>query len=160
MITAGTYQKAYLFDTPARRDIVLRTIFDRALHSKVSLQAWAVLANHYHLVASFANLPPDESHRAWIARLHNAIAQQINAEADTPGRRVMYQFWDSPLTFQRSWLARLHYVHFNPVHHGIVPVASAYPWCSARWFESNARPAFVKSVYSFKLDRVQVPDEF
>ena len=72
----------------------------------------------------------------------------------------MYQFWDSRLTYQASWLARLNYVHHNAVHHGLVHVAADYPWCSARWFETNARESFVKSVYSFKTDRLNVMDDF
>jgi len=33
-------------------------------------------------------------------------------------------------------------------------------WCSASWFARNAPPAFVNMVKSFKIDQVQVPDEF
>jgi len=29
-----------------------------------------------------------------------------------------------------------------------------------QWFETNTRPAFVRSVYSLKIDRVKVPDDF
>src|SRR5437667_10073913 len=78
----------------------------------------------------------------------------------TPRRRVMYEFWDTRLTFEKSWLARLNYVHQNPVKHGLVSLANQYPWCSAAWFETNARRAFVRSVYSFKTDRINVPDDF
>jgi putative transposase len=46
------------------------------------------------------------------------------------------------------------------VKHGLVSVANQYPWCSTSWFETNARPGFVKSVYSFKTDRINVPDDF
>ncbi|MFN2507442.1 MAG: hypothetical protein ABR589_01565 [Chthoniobacterales bacterium] len=92
--------------------------------------------------------------------MHREIAVRLNELDSTPGRKVIYQFWDSELTFEKSYLARLHYVHHNPVHHGIVAVASDYPWCSARWFETNARPAFVRTVYSFKTDKLNVPDEF
>jgi putative transposase len=70
----------------------------------------------------------------------------------------MYEFWDTRLTFEKSWFARLNYVHQNPVKHGLVPVANQYPWCSASWFETNARSGFVKSVYPFKIDRINVPD--
>jgi hypothetical protein len=28
------------------------------------------------------------------------------------------------------------------------------------WFETNARSGFVKSVYSFKIDRINMPDDF
>jgi len=72
----------------------------------------------------------------------------------------MYEYWETRLRFEKSWLTRLNYVHQNAVKHGVVPVASQYPWCSASWFESNARPGFVKSVYSFKTDRLNMPDDF
>ena len=45
--------------------------------------------------------------------------------------------WDRELTFEKSYLARLNYVHHNPVHHKLVPVTGEYAWCSARWFETK-----------------------
>ena len=54
----------------------------------------------------------------------------------------------------------MNYVHQNPVKHGLVPVANLYPWCSAAWFEREASTAIVKSIYRFKVDRLQVFDEF
>ena len=35
----------------------------------------------------------------------------------------------------KSYLARLNYVHQNPVKHGLVRVANQYRWCSAAWLE-------------------------
>jgi putative transposase len=124
----------------------------------LSLHAWAFLANHYHLVVGFeeATVP----HRVFLRHFHREIAVRFNELDSTSGRKVIYQFWDTELTFEKSYLARLNYVHQNPVHHGLVPVARDYAWCSARWFETNARPAFVRSVYSFRTDRVKVADDF
>ena len=85
---------------------------------------------------------------------------RLNRMDETSGRRVMYEFWDTHLTFERSWLARLNYAHQNPVKHGLVSIANQYKWCSASWFETNARAGFINSVYSFKIDRVNVPDDF
>jgi hypothetical protein len=34
------------------------------------------------------------------------------------------------------------------------------PWCSAAWFERTVSPATVKMIYSFRLDRVNVLDDF
>ena len=59
-----------------------------------------------------------------------------------------------------TYVARLNYVHQNPVKHGLVPVANQYPWCSARWFERMASAAQVRSIYRFKVDQVKVLDEF
>jgi putative transposase len=69
-------------------------------------------------------------------------------------------FRDTKLGQQRSYLARLNYVHQNAVKHGLVSVACQYPWCSAAWFERAASPAMVKSIYRFKTDRLEVEDEF
>jgi putative transposase len=46
------------------------------------------------------------------------------------------------------------------VKHGLVPVANQYPWCSAAWFERTASASMVNSIYRFKIDRVQVKDDF
>jgi putative transposase len=64
------------------------------------------------------------------------------------------------LTSERSYLARLNYVHQNPVKHGLVAVANQYPHGSAAWFERTASPAQVKTLYSSKTDRLNIQDDF
>jgi putative transposase len=71
-----------------------------------------------------------------------------------------FNFRETRLTYQKSYLARINYVHQNPVKHGLVAVANQYPWCSARWFERSASPAIIKSIYRFKTDQLQIDDEF
>ena len=78
----------------------------------------------------------------------------------TPGRKVWHNFFETKLTHEKSYLARLGYVHRNAVRHGLVRVAADYPWCSANWFERTATKAQVATIYRFKTDRVQVPDEY
>jgi putative transposase len=84
----------------------------------------------------------------------------VNRLDQTAGRQVWHNFWETKLTYQKSYLARLNYVHQNAVKHGLVPVATQYPWCSAGWFERNAAPAMVRAIFRFKTDRIRVPDEF
>jgi len=160
MITAGTFEKMRFFDSSQKLDIFRETTFALVQDYRLTLQAWAFLANHYHLVFGTSEAEENFSFRSFLRHLHRDLGRRLNEFDETPGRRVMYQYWDSALTYEKSWLARLHYVHYNPVHHGLVKVARDYPWCSAAWFETNASPAFVKSVYSFKLDRVNVQDDF
>ncbi len=158
IVTAGTYQKRHFLNSPIRLDLVLSLLFQYAGEFEWQLQAWAVLSNHYHFVAFSPDHP--QSLKPVPGKLHEAITKELNAEEGIAGRKVFFQYWDTHITFQRSYLARLNYVHQNPVHHRIVRTASEYPWCSAAWFERSARPAFVKSVYSFKIDRVNVRDDF
>ena len=62
--------------------------------------------------------------------------------------------------FEKSYFARLKYVNNNAVHHGLVPVANQYPFCSAGWFEQKADPMFQKKVDSFRCDKLNVIDDF
>jgi putative transposase len=158
IITAATLHRKPLFDSSAKLTLLRNTTFELAQNYVLILQAWAFFPNHYHLVMSFENTA--RAHRDFVKHLHRELAIRLNRLDLTPGRRVMYEFWDSRLTFEKSWLARLNYVHQNPVRHGLVSVASQYPWCSASWFETNARSGLVKSVYSFKIDRINMPDDF
>jgi putative transposase len=92
--------------------------------------------------------------------LHTRTASWINRLENTQARKIWHNFWDTKLTYEKSYLARLNYVHQNAVKHGLVPVASQYRWCSARWFEGVASPATVQSIYRFKTDAVRVKDDF
>src|SRR5215211_3401773 len=118
----------------------------------------AVLANHYHFVAA----SPTEARRLrnFLGKLHMKTAAQLNLWDDKPGRKVWFQFWDSHITYECSYLARLNYVHQNPVRHGVVLLAENYKWCSAAWFARSAPPAFVKTIRGFKIDQLNVPDSF
>jgi putative transposase len=158
ILTAATAGHAHLFDTPEKLDLLRDTVFELSDNYELTLQAWTFLTNHYHLVAGFesARVP----HQVFLHHLHRELALRLNASDRMPARPVIAQTWDAELTFENSWLARLHYVHHNPEHHGVVRDATDYPWCSARWFETNATFSFVKAVYSFPLDRVTVPDDF
>ena len=78
----------------------------------------------------------------------------------TSGRKVWFNSWDTRLTYEKSYMARLAYVHQNPVKHGVVKMARDYRWCSAAWFEQNSERPFVETVLSFPIDKVNVRDDF
>jgi len=157
-VTGGTYRKQRFFHTRDRLTLFQDMLLDVAQEFGWELQAWAVLANHYHLVA----ISPEHARslKPMLAKLHATTARQLNRMDDAIGRRVWYQYWDTQLTYERSYLARLNYVNQNPVHHGVAKVAEGYPWCSAAWFERTADPAFQKVVRSFNTDRLNVRDDF
>jgi putative transposase len=158
MVTGATYQKAHHMRTVQHLDLVRDTLLEVADEFGWPLQAWAIMSNHYHFVATSPSEP--ESLREFVRKLHAVTGRGMNKLDATPGRRVWYQFYDSHITHERSYFARLKYVHENPVHHGLAAVASNYRWCSAAWFEREANSAFQKTVASFKIDRISVVDRF
>jgi putative transposase len=96
----------------------------------------------------------------FLRELHSITAREVNRLDKVLNRTIWYNYWDTRLTYQYSYLTRLNYVHRNAAKHGLVKVANQYPWCSAAWFERTASPAQIKTIYSFKTDTVKVPDDF
>jgi putative transposase len=158
LVTAGTYQKQPYLKTAEHLSIFQDALFSLAETYQWRLQAWSILSNHYHFLALSPTEP--DSLKELIRRLHGKTARELNRLDAAPGRKVWFQYRDSYISQESSYLARLRYVHFNPVHHGVVRVAEQYPWCSAAWFEQNAAPAFRKTVLSFPTDRINLADDF
>jgi putative transposase len=157
IVTAATYGKQPVFASKSHLNLLCETLLRLCSDHGWNLQAWAVFPNHYHFVA---DSPSPQSLSGVIRRLHSLTARAVNELDREAGRRIWFQYWDTRVTNQRSYLARLRYVHENAVRHGLVPRAANYPWCSAAWFERKATPAFRKTVLSFPCDRISVPDEF
>ncbi len=133
-------------------------LLDLAEKYSWQLQAWAVFPNHYHIVA--LSPPAGATLVQLIRHFHGLTAIELNRRDNAVGRQVWYQYWDKELTFQRSYLARLSYVHRNAVHHGLVREPSLYPWCSAGWFQREAETSLYKTVMGMKIDQVQVADDY
>jgi len=157
IVTAGTYQKQTFFNTPSRLTRLTNLFLELAEKQGWQLHAWAVFPNHYHFVGESGDA---RRLRELVRELHSRSAKGINREDNCEGRKVWFSYWESRITFHKSFLARLNYVHENAVRHGLVLKASAYTWCSAGWFERKADRAFVRMVRSLPTDRVSVPDDF
>jgi putative transposase len=158
IVTAATYHKEHHFRGAERLDHLQERLLSLARETGWQLEAWAVFSNHYHFVAHAG--PGAEDLKAWVQRLHGATSRHVNLLDRREGREVWYNFWDTRLTYEASYLARLAYVHQNPVKHGLVPAARDYRWCSAGWFERTATRAQVKVLSRFKTDKVHVEDDF
>jgi putative transposase len=156
-VTAATYENRHHFRGRSRLEVVHRGLLKVLKAGGWHLEAWAVFSNHYHFVAN--TFDPSNLGRI-LNGFHGKLANWVNRLDGSPGRKVCYNFWETHLTFEESYFARLNYTHQNPVRHGLVGAAREYPWCSAAWFDREAPSSHVKTVYAFKTDRVKVEDEF
>ena len=157
MVTAGTYNKVPYFNSRERLDFLLNNLLEYAKSYEWKLQAWSIMNNHYHFIG-FCKQP--ENLKGFISSLHTATAKYINKLDNSAKRQVWFNYWDSRISFPKSYLPRLKYVHQNPVHHQIVSKAENYPWCSAGWFQMNADNCFKKTLASFKTERLKIYDDF
>ncbi len=157
-VTAGTLHKEHFFNTPEKRDLLEQHLLVLAKQFGWQLEAWAVFANHYHVVAR--GNPDSRNLGEFIHHLHGVTSRELNKMDNLRERQVWFNFRDTKLTSQHSYLVRLNYVHQNAVKHKLVLVANQYPWCSAAWFERVASPAQIKTIYSFKMERLKIEDDY
>ncbi len=159
IVTAGTYRKLHHFRSHRRLTLLEDSVKDALARSGWSLQAWAIFSNHYHVIATS---PRDSALtlRGVLGDLHQSTSEEVNREDGEPGRKVWFQYWESHLTFERSYFARLQYVNQNPVKHRLVRAAYLYPWCSAAWMAGKTTRSFMRMLDGLKVDRVNVVDPF
>ena len=158
IVTASTHNNQHFFRGSESLTLLEDKLLELAKQHGVILEAWAVFSNHYHCVAH--TIGNENRIADLIESLHFATAEEVNRRDSQPGRQVWFNYWDTELTYDKSYFARLNYVHQNAVKHGLVQRANEYRWCSAGWFERTATRAQVKSINSFKTDRVKIDDDY
>jgi putative transposase len=158
IVTGATFEKAYFFHGPERLELLQELLLQTLEKFEWIVQAWAVFVNHYHFIARASKIR--DSLSLLIKELHSVTAREVNRLDNAIGRQVWYQYWDTCLTYEKSWLARLNYVNNNAVHHQLVYNPVNYPYCSANWFQQNANPTFRRKVNSFRYDRIKIIDDF
>ena len=159
-VTARTYNAEHHFRGANRRAVLHRGLLRLTCDFGWQMEAWAVFSNHYHFVAHSPVIELDASNlRVMLSLLHEKTVKWVNRLDHSPGRKVWFNFRETRLTYQKSYLARLNYTHQNAVKHGLVAAAHLYPWCSASWFERMASPAQTRAIYRFRTDRIKLADE-
>ncbi len=158
IVTASTLNRHHYFRGVESLTMLEGKLLELAMQHAVVLEAWAVFSNHYHFVAHTTGV--ENRLTEMIKGLHFTTAEDLNQRDQQPGREVWFNFWETQLTYEKSYLARLNYVHQNAVKHRLVQQANEYRWCSAAWFERRATRAQVKTIYGFKTDRVKIDDDY
>jgi putative transposase len=108
IVTAATLHKEHLFADDARLTLLERALLARAKRYQWQLEAWAVFPNHYHFLARRND--DSASLKRMLTHLHADSARELNRMDGQTGRTVWFNFWDTKLTNERSYLARLNYV--------------------------------------------------
>jgi putative transposase len=158
MVTGATLYKKHLFKGEERLNLLEGDLLSLSKQYGWQLEAWSAFSNHYHFIGRGAE--ETQNLGLFLNHLHSETARKLNALDGAEGRQVWFNYWDTQLTFEKSYFARLNYVHQNPVKHNLVLVANQYPWCSAAWFERTATPATVKTIYSFKTEKLKIYDYY
>ena len=145
LLTAACYEHAPIINSPIRRQELTDTIFELFVTWGMSIAAWVVLPNHYHLLVNVTKF----SHLSEIFRfIHGRTALNWNREDNQQGRKVWYRYSDRAIRSERHYFTTLNYIHFNPVKHG--HCLSPYDWdaSSVHWYLEEMGQAWLRDAWS------------
>jgi len=159
-ITASTYLRKDFLSMNEAKSILLQSI--KKGFSKYSwlLEDWVILNNHYHLMVQCSDRP--DSLPQIINEIHRFSALKIKKVIDDLRleKRIWYNYWDTCVTYERSYYARINYIWFNPVKHGYVNHPSKWEFGSFYERFHNGENDLKKIIEEYPCDRLNVKDYF
>lgn len=150
ILTAATYKHIKIINTPERLDYIQEVFFDLSVKYNWILYAWSFLVNHYHII--FYTNEPTNNIKLFTQSLHSQTSVLWNKQDNTPNRKIWFNYWESLISNNKSFFARLRYVQDNPELHKVVKNAEYYKWCSKKYFLEQATKSYQNKINTFKVD--------
>jgi putative transposase len=106
----------------------------------VDVWAWCLMSNHVHLLA----VPQtSESLSRALGRIHNDYARYRNIRASGCGHLWQARYYSCPVDGPAVWRV-MAYIERNPVRAGLVEIAEAFQWSSARVHANDRDDGFLE----------------
>jgi len=113
-VTAACFEhRSIIGKSPVRMDDFAEALLDHCADQSVSVSAWCILPNHYHLLVKTANIL---GFLQSLGAIHGRFSFQWNGEESKRGRKVFYRAVEREMRSERHRFATLNYIHNNPVH--------------------------------------------
>ncbi|MCJ7458917.1 MAG: transposase [candidate division Zixibacteria bacterium] len=159
-ITGSTYLKKHFLTPESSKRRLLDSIVKGCEKYNWVLEDWVILNNHYHLMLN----APDKADTlgAMFKEVHKFTAMwlQENFPELKDEKKIFYNYWDSCITFEKSYFARLNYIYYNPVKHGYIKEAGDYLWSSYRFRLKEEFNYLNEIKEKYPWDKVKVKDDF
>jgi putative transposase len=111
----------------------------------LEVEAEVILPDHLHVMWSLPEGDADFSTRVRLikSRFVRSVAPTVDAADTSESRRSKCErsiwqrrFWEHVVSDERDFAAHLHYIHYNPVRHGLVAAPRDWPYSTFhKWVE-------------------------
>lgn len=124
VVNHGVHGTAIFVDDADRRFFV-RTLEEKAAEHDVSVYAWCLMDNHFHLLvrSGYTDLS------AFVQAVTSVYATRFNLRHDRKGYLFMQRFRSEAVETEGYLLNVVRYIHQNPVKAFMCPTCD-YPWSS------------------------------
>lgn len=131
IITASTVDHTRFLVGEGAKSLLRDKLKELVLEFKITLRAWVILDNHYHLLLKTYR---GRDLSRFFGKLHGGTTWQINQWEKTPGRQIWHNYWDTCIRDENGYWTRFNYIHQNPVKHGYVLQTVDWPFSSYHYY--------------------------
>lgn len=158
-ITGATYKKKHYLKSSQAKAKSIEYMFKSFEHFGWKIEDWILLNNHYHIMADAPEKAETLSQVINNFHKFSAIWIKKNVLLDIDPERIWYNYWDTCITYENSYFARINYIWFNAVKHRYVKEAAEWRFGS---FYNRAKEwrKVERIVEQYPWDRVKVKDDF
>ena len=139
-IAVKTIKGERCFNSGDKKNILLKVLKKALNKFDVSLYAWVILDNHYHLLFK---LLKGEDLWKFVKNINDNSSRILNEFDRQKGRNIWYQYWDYCIRNEKDFFLHFNYIHHNLVKHKYVDGQDRvldYKFCSYRnWMEKKGR---------------------
>ncbi len=125
-----------LFECHADYEAFERVLAERLLRNEVSVYAYCLMPNHWHLVMSPGADGALSTFMHWVTTTH-ARRWQLARQASGQGAVYQGRFRAVPVTSDEHFLTVCRYVERNAVRAALVARAEEWRWCSLWWRQAK-----------------------
>ena len=129
-ITARTYKKKKFFKEDDAKDRLLESICKGFDANGWEIEDWVILDNHYHLMIN--SLGDSINLSKIINDIHKFTALWVrgNVKFSKDYDKIWFNYWDTCISYENSYFARINYIWNNPVKHNYCKYAENYKYGS------------------------------
>ena len=159
-ITGATYLKKPFLRLSEAKLYLLKSIRKGSEKYKWILEDWVILDNHYHLMLQAPDRDID------LSRLMNEIHRftglwiKKNINGTKRYKKIFHNYWDTCITYESSYFARLNYIWFNPVKHNYVDDPKDYLFGSYCYRIKGEKIQMEGIKKKYRWDKINVKDDF
>lgn len=159
-ITSGTYHKQYYLQSRQAKEILIDSIIRGFTDQNWLVEDWVILDNHYHVIV---NASEEAARLSKIMQTIHKFSSNILSKSIPELRiikKIWHNYWDTCLTYEKSYYARIHYLWFNPVRHGCVDNPEKWEYGSYYYRIKEGKNNVNKIIKEYPIDKIKVKDDF
>ncbi|NOG45941.1 MAG: hypothetical protein HND50_11940 [Calditrichaeota bacterium] len=156
-VTASTYKHFPYLKDDAVKHKMLEILQKGCTKYNWQIDDWVILDDHYHFMLSAS---PNQTITIAdvIKNLHKFTAMFIRKYKPelTKENKIFHNYWDTCITYERSYYTRLNYIYLNPVKHGYANDPQEYQFGSFHFRYKYGDKEINKILSDFPSDKLDL----